>query len=209
MSGAGRTTSLLGVPVALVPVVLLPVVLGLAGCSISTTTSAAPVSVAPTPSESHQPELDLQLRPVLDLATATAGQCAETRPPTPDPAQPAQLCSEDRTLLLSLGPAAVTGVRVTGMEATMTSRQPQLQIKLDAQGGASLTRVTAEAMLQQEPRNQLALVSHGRVQAAPTVTEAIDGNVLVLTGFATVDDAAAARDLILAPSASASPSPSA
>jgi len=200
MTAARRTTTAL---------LVVPVVLALAGCSISTTTSAAPVSVAPTPSESPQPELDLQLRPVLDIASATAGQCGESRPSTPDPAQPAQVCSEDRTLLLSLGPAAVTGARVTGMEPTMTSRQPQLQIKLDAQGGASLTRVTAEGMLQPEPRNKLALVSHGRVQAAPTITEAIDGNVLVLTGFATVDDAAAARDLILAPPASPSPSSSA
>jgi preprotein translocase subunit SecD len=204
MTRARRTTTALLV----VPVVLVPVVLALGGCSISTTTSAAPVSVAPTPSETPQPELDLQLRPVLDIATATAGQCGETRPPTPDPAQPARLCSEDRTLLLSLGPAAVSGARVTGIEATMTSRQPQLQIKLDAQGGASLTRVTSEGMLLPEPRNQLALVSHGRVQAAPIITETVDGNVLVLTGFASVDDAAAARDLILAPPASPSPSPS-
>jgi len=199
MTAARRTTTAL---------LVVPVVLALAGCSISTTTSAAPVSVAPTPSESPQPELDLQLRPVLDVATATAGQCGETRPPTPDPAQPAQLCSEDRTLLLSLGPAAVTGARVTGLDATMTSRQPQLQIKLDAQGGASLTRVTAEGMQLPEPRNQLALVSHGRVQAAPAITGPIDTAILVLTGFGTVEDAQAARDLLLAPSASASPSAS-
>ena len=199
MTAARRTTTAL---------LVVPVVLALAGCSISTTTSAAPVSVAPTPSESPQPELDLQLRPVLDVRTAAAGDCGETRPESPDPARPAQVCSEDQTLLLSLGPAAVTGDRVTGLEPTMTSRQPQLQIKLDAQGGASLTRVTAEGMLLPEPRNQLALVSHGRVQAAPRITETIDTSILVLTGFATVDDASAARDLLLAPSTSASASPS-
>ena len=140
--------------------------------------------------------LDLQLRPVLDVATATAGQCGTTPPPTPDPAQPAQLCSQDRTLLVSLGPAAVTGPRVTGLDATMTSRQPQLQVKLDAQGGAALTRATAEGMLLPAPRNQLALVSHGRVQSAPVITEAIDGNVIVFTGFATVEDAQAAADFL-------------
>jgi preprotein translocase subunit SecD len=199
MTAARRTSTAL---------LVVPVVLALAGCSISTTTSSAPVVVSPTPSESPQPELDLQMRPVLDVASATAGQCGETRPPTPDPAQPAQICSEDRTLLLSLGPAAVTGARVTGLDATMTSRQPQLQIKLDAQGGASLTRMTAEGMLLPEPRNQLALVSHGRVQAAPRITETIDTSILVLTGLAAVADAEAARDLLLAPPGSAGPSPS-
>jgi preprotein translocase subunit SecD len=168
----------------------------LAGCSISTTTSAAPVSVAPTPSESPTTVLDVQLRPVLDIATATAGQCAVTPPPSPDPAQPAQVCSQDRTLLLSLAAAAVTGQHVTGLEATMTSRQPQLQVKLDAQGGAALTRVTAQGMSQAAPRNQLALVSHGRVQSAPVITEAIDGNLIVFTGFASVDDAQKALDFL-------------
>jgi preprotein translocase subunit SecD len=174
----------------------VPVLLAVAGCSIATTTSAATVSVAPTPTDSPTPVLDLQLRPVLDVATATAGQCDATPPPSPDPAQPAQVCSQDRTLLLSLGPAAVTGERVTGLDATMTSRQPQLQIKLDAQGGASLTRTTAEGMLLPEPRNQLALVSHGRVQSAPAITEPIDGNVIVFTGFASVDDAQKALDFL-------------
>ena len=197
MTRARRTTTAL---------LVVPVLLALGGCSISTTTSTVAVQVDPTPTESPQPELDLQMRPVLEVASATAGQCGETRPSTPDPAQPAQVCSEDRSLLLSLGPAAVTGARVTGLDATMTSRQPQLQIKLDAQGGASLTRMTAEGMLQPEPRNQLALVSHGRVQAAPRITETIDTAVLVLTGFATVADAEAARDLLLAPSASPSAS---
>jgi len=184
---AGRTTTAL---------LVVPVVLALAGCSISTTTSAAPVSVAPTPSESPTPELDLQLRPVLDIATATAGQCAATPPPSPDPAAPAEVCSQDRTVVLSLGPAAVTGRHVVGLDATMTSRQPQLQVKLDAQGGASLTRVTAEGMSQPAPRNKLALVSHGRVQSAPVITEAIDGNVIVFTGFASVDDAQKALDFL-------------
>jgi preprotein translocase subunit SecD len=177
---------------------VVPAVLALAGCSISTTTSAAPVSVAPTPSESPTQVLDLQLRPVLDIATATAGQCAATAspPPSPDPVQPAQVCSQDRTLLLSLGPAAVTGTQVTGLDATMTSRQPQLQVKLDAQGGAALTRVTAEGMTQAPPRNQLALVSHGRVQSAPTISEAIDGSIIVFTGFTSVDDAQKALDFL-------------
>jgi preprotein translocase subunit SecD len=51
-------------------------------------------------------------------------------------------------------------------------------------------------MTQPAPRNQLALVSHGRVQSAPAITEAIDGNVIVFTGFASVDDAQKALDFL-------------
>ena len=174
----------------------------LTGCSVSTTTTPSSVSATPSSSgtptaEATAPELDLQLRPVLDIANAQAGQCGETPPPTPDPRAPAQLCSQDRILLYSLGPAGVTGARVTSIEATMTSRTPQVQVKLDAQGGASLTRLTAEGMLEPTPRNKLAIVSHGRVQSAPTITDSIDGAVLVITGFPTVEDAQQAVDFLL------------
>ena len=176
---------------------LLVAGLALTGCSVSTTSTPAPVSVAPTPSDTPAPELDLQLRPVLDIANAEAGQCVDPPPPTPDPAAPAQICSQDRILLYSLGPAAVTGARVTGLDATMTERSPQVQVKLDAQGGASLTRMTVEGMLQPVPRNQLAIVSHGRVQSAPRITEPIDSSVLVITGFTTVEDAQRAVDFLV------------
>jgi len=167
------------------------------GCSVTTTSVSPTISATSAPSESAQPELDLQLRPVLDIANATAGQCTPTPPPSPPAAQPAQVCSQDRILLYSLGPAEVTGGSVTGLDATMTSRTPQVQVKLDAKGGASLTRLTADGMGQPVPRNQMAIVSHGRVQSAPTITEAIDGNVLVVTGFATVDDAQKAIDFLV------------
>ena len=184
-----------------VPTFLLGTV-ALSGCSVSTTSTPSSVSATPTAAGTSTPgasapELDLQLRPVLDIANAQAGQCGETPPPTPDPTAPAQLCSQDRILLYSLGPAGVTGARVTSVEATITSRTPQVQVKLDAQGGASLTRLTAEGMLQPTPRNRLAIVSHGRVQSAPTITEAIDGAVLVITGFPTVEDAQRAVDFLV------------
>jgi preprotein translocase subunit SecD len=187
---------------ALVASVSLVAAGALGGCSVSTTTTPSSVSATPTASgtpspEATAPELDLQLRPVLDIANAQAGQCGETPPPTPDPQAPAQLCSQDRILLYSLGPAGVTGARVTSVEATMTSRTPQIQVKLDAQGGASLTRLTAEGMVQPAPRNRLAIVSHGRVQSAPAITDVIDGAVLVITGFPTVEDAQTAVDFLL------------
>lgn len=179
----------------MVPALALAV--ALTGCSVSTTSTPATTSLQPTPSASQPPELDLQLRPVLDVANAQAGQCGATPPPTPDPATGAQLCSQDRILLYSLGPAGVTGARVTSLEATMTSRTPQIQVKLDAQGGASLTRMTVEGMLEPAPRNRLAIVSHGRVQSAPPITEPIDTSVLVITGFSTVADAQTAVDFLV------------
>ena len=179
-----------------VPALLLTVA-ALTGCSVSTTTTPATSSLAATPSESPSPELDLQLRPVLDIANAEAGQCGATPPATPDPRSDAQLCSQDRILLYTLGPAGVAGARVTSVEATITSRTPQVQVKLDAEGGASLTRMTVEGMLAPAPRNRVAIVSHGRVQSAPVVTDSIDGGVFVLTGFDSMDAAQKAVDFLV------------
>jgi hypothetical protein len=190
------TTTRLPTTALAVPVLLL-VAAALAGCSVSTTSTPAQASAGPTISASPTPELDLQLRPVLDIGNAQAGQCGATPPPTPDPGQAARLCSQDRILLYSLGPAGVSGARVTSLDATMTSRTPQVQVKLDAQGGASLTRMTVEGMLEPAPRNRLAIVSHGRVQSAPTITEPIDTSVLVITGFGTVADAQTAVDFLV------------
>ena len=169
----------------------------LVGCSVTTTTVSRTTPVPPGPTESPVRELDLQLRPVLDIANATAGQCTPSPPPTPTAEAPALLCSQDRILLYSLGPAAVTGGSVTGLDATTTQGTPQVQVKLDAQGGAALTRLTSDGMAQPVPRDQMAIVSHGRVQSAPTITEAILGTVLVITGFASVDDAQRAVDFLV------------
>lgn len=185
------------VPRGLLLVPVAAVSVALAGCSAVSTTTVAPTTVAPQPSSSPTHELDLQLRPVLGVANAQAGDCPTPPPATPDPRQPARLCSQDGFLLYSLGPAGVTGARVTGLEATMTERTPQVQVRLDGEGGAALTRLTAQGMVAPPPRDRLAIVSHGRVQSAPTITDSIDGGVLVITGFDSVDAAQKAVDFLV------------
>jgi len=160
----------------------------LTGCTTTTTTTTAP-TVDPLPSQSTGPELDLQLRPVLEVAPAGAGQCPARLDVTPVANQAASACSQDGKLVYSLGPAAVTGARVSDMTVSHQGGSPVVQISLDALGGAGLSSVTAEIAQLEQPRSQLAIVSHGRVQSAPVVTEQIDGRVMMVSGFA--DDAAA------------------
>ena len=64
-------------------------------------------------------------------------------------------------------------------------------------------RVTSDAATASPPRNQVALVSHGRVQAALPVTDAIDGQVLEITGFDSLQAAQQAAALLLPSSPSA------
>ena len=180
--------------VALVVMAVLPV---LGGCTVVYRGSTVPTQ-EPVPVDSPAPTVDVQLRQVLDVANAQAGQCGEFAPPTPDPRTAASLCSADRTVLYSLAPAAVTGPEVSDVAAVYSSARPVVRITLTPQGGAGLVRLTNDAVNATPPRNQIALVSHGRVQAALPVAEALDGQVFEITGFDTLEAAQQAAALLLA-----------
>ena len=167
------------------------------GCTVVAHSSTLPTA-EPVPVESPAPTVDAQLRQVLDVANAHAGDCGTTAPPTPDARTATSLCSADRTLLYSLAPAAVSGPEVSDVQAVFSSARPVVRITVTPQGGAGLVRVTSDAMNSSPPRNQVALVSHGRVQAALPVTEAIDGQVLEITGFDSLQAAQQAAALLLA-----------
>jgi preprotein translocase subunit SecD len=172
------------------------------GCTVVTHSSTLPTS-EPVPVDSPAPTVDAQLRQVLDVATAQAGQCDATAPPTPDPRAATSLCSADRTLYYSLAPAAVSGPEVSDVQAVFSSARPVVRITVTLQGAAGLVRVTSDAATASPPRNQVALVSHGRVQAALPVTDAIDGQVLEITGFDSLQAAQQAAALLLPSSPSA------
>lgn len=182
---------------AVLPAGLAAVVL-LGGCSTVDHTSTQPTS-EPFPVDSSSASSagpDLQLRQVLDVAGAQAGQCPTPAPATPEPRAQATLCSADTTLVYTLAAAAVDGAEVTGVEATYSSARPVVRITVSPQGGAGLVRVTSQALVASPPSNQVALVSHGRVQTALPVTDSIDGQVLEITGFDSLTAAQQAADLL-------------
>ena len=177
------------------------------GCTVvSTTTTAATVAPDPLTSESPAPVLDLQLRPVLAVETARVADCTIRPPLTPAPGGEVTLCSQDLAFVYSLGPAAVIGARVTGLETSLQAGRPVIQVRLDPRGAAALSALTGQIMGEQPPRSQLAIVAHGRVQSAPVVGEQIDGGVVILSGFATDKAAQDAINFLEAPPATRSPS---
>jgi hypothetical protein len=185
----------------------------LGGCSVVSTTTTAPTA-APDPltSVSPAPALDLQLRPVLGVEKSGVADCTITAPPNPDPAVTASLCSEDLAYVYSLGPAAVSGARVTGLETSLQGGRPVIQVRLDPRGASELSLITAQVMAEAVPRSQLAIVAHGRVQSAPVISEQIDGGVMILSGFATEAEAQGAINFLIArpsPTATATGSTSA
>lgn len=177
-------------------------VLVLAACSVSTSDKPAvpafnPLDPGPTSSSSTPgPDgPDLQLRPVLTVERAALGDCPKADPPTPPAGEPATLCSADLTTVLGLGPAVVSGPHVKSVDAGTVGDTPTVRVALDVTGATALANSTLRLSQQPSPRDLLAVVSHGRVQSAPVVTDQITGGVLDLSGFATADDARAAAAL--------------
>jgi preprotein translocase subunit SecD len=174
-----------------------------AGCSISTTdvdplASPTPSTTVPAgPSASAPPELDLQLRPVVSADRPAPEQCAELPARTPEARAPATLCSNDGRVSYDLEPAAVKGGSVTSIEVLESATGPVIQVKLDAQGATALRTTTLRGSLQ-DPQPMLAIVTHGGVLAAPTMTEELDGGVLLVSGWDSREQAQEVVDYIRA-----------
>lgn len=184
--------------------VVLPVAaLVLAGCGISTSSKPAvsdfnPLGPGPSATGSGTAAPtgpDLQLRPVLSAARAEGGQCPEADPPSPPRSEPATLCTADLTTVLSLGPAVVDGEQVRSIDAGTIADANVVRVELDTNGGTALSNETLRLSQEQSPKNWLAIVSHGRVQTAPVVTDQISGGILDITGFETADAARSAAAL--------------
>ena len=139
---------------------------------------------------------DLQLRPVTGVHNATTGECSPNPPQTPPPRQAATLCSADLTYVLDLDPAVVDAEEVTSIDAGTLHGGPTVRIFLDVNGATALSNATLRMSTESSPRNWLAVVSQGRVQSAPVVTDQLDGGIVDLTGFADTDAARAAALLL-------------
>jgi hypothetical protein len=179
----------------------------LTACSVSTTDKPGyeapnPLDPSGTASSGSSPEerVDLQLRQVLGIEPGDPTRCPSGKVATPPALEPATLCSQDRTLVYTLSPAAVDGNRPTSIEVTGSSLGPVVRVRLDVKGATSLSNLTLQAMQEAAPRSKLAIVSHGRVQAAPVMTDQVAGGILDISGFETAQAAQAALDFIQRPS---------
>ena len=177
------------------------------GCSVSTTDkpgyqAANPLDPTPT-ARSGAPadeRVDFQLRQVLGIEPGDPTRCPSGKVATPPALAPATLCSQDGTLVYTLAPAAVDGNRPTSIEVAGSSLGPVVRVRLDVKGATSLSNLTLRASQEAAPRSKLAIVSHGRVQAAPVMTDQVAGGILDISGFETAQAAQAALDFIQRPS---------
>jgi len=163
-----------------------------AGCSTAPTpTVSSTVTQSPSPTVRPVADQDLQLRPVLTAEPAAKGACPPPHSAEPASTSPIKACSVDGTVLYSLGPAAVTGGQVATLAVGDSSAGggAEIDVTLDAAGSTALTSITEELSVKSPPQSQLAIYVLGQVQSAPTVSEAILGGAVVISGDFTTSQA--------------------
>ncbi|MFF0345214.1 hypothetical protein [Kribbella sp. NPDC004875] len=121
------------------------------------------------------------------VLTAKPGNC-----PTP---APAGVSCDDKGTAYTLGKVELNGSNVSEVKADVqqgsTTGQWYVALNLDPEGTKLFAQLTASLAQQQPPANQLAIVVHDQVVAAPTVQSAIPGGKIQISGGYTRDAAEA------------------
>jgi len=144
---------------ALVTTLAIAASLALAGCGSSGgDNSAEPASDPATGTW-------FQVRPVLAEKKATGNDCTVVRTTLPN-AQPADsVCSQDKTVVYSLGAAVLTENDVDSVGSTDTV----VSLGLLPNGKAAFATMTGDLSKQKSPANQFAVLADGVVLTAPSV----------------------------------------
>ncbi|TCC27835.1 SecDF P1 head subdomain-containing protein [Kribbella speibonae] len=111
------------------------------------------------------------------VLTSKPGRCA-----TPSPAGTA---CDDQGNLYTLGKVELDGSNVSDVKAGYDPAQGTswyVNLTLDAEGAKLFGQLTGSIAKQQPPANQLAIVIHGEVAAAPAVQSEITGGQVQISG---------------------------
>jgi preprotein translocase subunit SecD len=140
--------------------------------AITTTTTKPVLTIKP-----------VALRPVIGAFVTTPEECVPP-PPTP-PDQPLRTCDITKTAVYDLAPEDLR-LQLTDVDSflnPLTNKQ-LVQITMTSESTTDFARYTGEHVGQ-----QVAFVRAGIVVWAPKITEAIDGQVLQLSGDVTEEQA--------------------
>jgi preprotein translocase subunit SecD len=117
----------------------------------------------------------------------------------PTPASAGTAC-DDKGTRYTLGKVELNGSNVSEVKAAIQENGAggwYVGLTLDAHGAKLFEQLTAALAQQQSPANQLAIVVHGQVVAAPAVQSAIPGGKVQISGSYTRETAQQLADKII------------
>ncbi|MGW7686620.1 SecDF P1 head subdomain-containing protein [Kribbella sp. NPDC054772] len=162
--------------------VLLLVILVVTGVVLIATQNDKPAAKTPAVRTKPSDPTAVEFRRVL---TAKPGIC-----PSPTPSG---VSCDDKGTAYTLGKVELDGSNVSEVKADMqqgsTTGQWYVALNLDPEGTKRFAQLTASLAQQQPPANQLAIVVHDQVVAAPSVQSAIPGGKIQISGSYTRESA--------------------
>ncbi|WP_432558352.1 protein translocase subunit SecD [Granulicoccus sp. GXG6511] len=148
--------------------------------------TAPPPPRTPRPTEPGQglpPEQATTWQPTEnDFVDFTEYECGEEIPDISD--QPLVACDRTGTEKYLLGPAMITGDRLTTASAGVPQNQLNwvVNLEFDGQGATMFEQATGALAANQDPQNRFAIVLDGRVISAPSVSQSIPGGRAEISG---------------------------
>ncbi len=163
--------------------------------SASPTTNRRPLPQLPTPVPSPRPTLPADPVPSLDellawqpserdLSEFEAFTCGDPSPTPSVTDQPLIACDEALTYKYLLGPALISGDKVTRAYANVpqSSVSWEVGLEFDDAGAADFLTVTTHLSTQTQPMDQFAIVLDDQVISAPSVSNPIPGGRASISG---------------------------
>jgi preprotein translocase subunit SecD len=119
------------------------------------------------------------------VLTAAQGTCASPLPKG--------IVCDPNGMRYTVGKVELDGSHVSEVKVVQSLDHPgwYIALTLDGQGARAFATLTTQLAALQPPKNQLAIVVGGQVAAAPTVTSAITGGHVQISGNYTKKDAEA------------------
>ena len=177
--------------------------------SESPTTNRRPLPQLPTPVPSPRPTVPAETAPSLadslawqpserDNAEFAAFTCGEPSPTPSVTDQPLIACDETFTYKYLLGPALISGDKVTRAYANVPQQAVSWEVGLefDEAGAADFLTVTTHLATQTAPMDQFAIVLDDKVISAPSVSNPIPGGRASISGSFTQTSATALANVL-------------
>ena len=177
--------------------------------SASPTTNQRPLPQLPTPVPSPRPTAPAETAPSLDdllawqpsdrdLSDFEAFTCGDPSPTPSVTDQPLIACDDALTYKYLLGPALISGDKVTRAYANVPQASVSWEVGLEFNdaGAADFLTVTTHLSTQTSPMDQFAIVLDDKVISAPSVSNPIPGGRASISGNFTQTTATALANVL-------------
>lgn len=147
---------------------------------ILTTSCASNDGLAPLQSSSAAKEPDWQVRPILGIAAVAESDCEAARTPG-ESTLDITVCGSDNARRYRLAPSIFEAESVVAGSLEEAEDGCVISMQLDARGTQATAKASKRMSLERSPRNEVAVVSSGKVVSVAPLVSPVFGGVVSMS----------------------------